>query len=141
MNQLTKLNGLTINAVIHPDQKLLIKGTLKNDAKPVQKAQSSNYYTVHSGDSWWSIANAHGTNMYTLASLNGKSIYSVIYPGQILKFSGSVTASSKAYYTVKKGDTVSGIAGQYGVSISQIKSLSGLKNVNYIYVGQSLRVK
>jgi LysM repeat protein len=42
---------------------------------------------------------------------------------------------------VKKGDTVSGIASQYGVSVSQIESLTGLKNINLIYVGQSLRIK
>ncbi|MBZ2405107.1 LysM peptidoglycan-binding domain-containing protein [Liquorilactobacillus hordei] len=141
MYQLAKLNGQTISTVIHPNDQLKLKGTLKNDAKPVQKAQSSNYYTVHYGDSWWSIAYANGMNMHTLANLNGKSIYSVIYPGQTLKISGSVTTSSKVYYTVKKGDTVSKIANNYGISTSQIKNLSGLKNINLIFIGQSLRIK
>ncbi|MFT8869564.1 LysM peptidoglycan-binding domain-containing protein [Liquorilactobacillus nagelii] len=104
-------------------------------------SQSSGTYIVKSGDSWWAIANRYGISMYTLASLNGKSIYSTIYPGQIIKVLGSAATSSKVYYTVKKGDTVSGIANLYGVSISQIKNLSGLKNANFIYVGQSLRVK
>ncbi|MCP0887793.1 LysM peptidoglycan-binding domain-containing protein [Ligilactobacillus sp. WILCCON 0076] len=102
---------------------------------------SSGTYTVKSGDSWWAIANRYSINMYTLANLNGKSIYSTIYPGQVLKISKSETTSSKVYYTVKKGDTVSSIANKYGVSINQIKNLSGLKNTDYIYVGQSLRVK
>jgi LysM repeat protein/GH25 family lysozyme M1 (1,4-beta-N-acetylmuramidase) len=102
---------------------------------------SSGTYTVRYGDSWWAIANRYGINMYTLASLNGKSIYSTIYPGQVLKVSESAATSSKVYYTVRKGDTVSGIASQYDVSVSQIKSLTELKNVNLIYVGQSLRVK
>ena len=55
---------------------------------PAQKQQpqpSANTYTVRYGDSWWSIANLHGMNMYTLAQINGKSINSVIYPGQVLK--------------------------------------------------------
>ncbi|MFT8392545.1 MAG: LysM peptidoglycan-binding domain-containing protein [Liquorilactobacillus ghanensis] len=115
-------------------------------AQDVQLTSSSsqpttNTYTVKSGDSWWAIANRYGISIYTLASLNGKSIYSTIYPGQVLKASGSATTSSKEYYTVKKGDTVSKIASQYGVSVNQIKSLSGLKNANLIYVGQSLRAK
>ncbi|MFT9005958.1 MAG: LysM peptidoglycan-binding domain-containing protein, partial [Liquorilactobacillus hordei] len=141
MYQLAKLNGQTISTVIHPNDQLKLKGTLKNDAKPVQKAQSSNYYTVRYGDSWWSIAYANGMNMHTLANLNGKSIYSVIYPGQTLKISGSVTTSSKVYYTVKKGDTISKIANIYGISTSQIKNLSGLRNINLIFIGQSLRIK
>ncbi|WP_260184363.1 LysM peptidoglycan-binding domain-containing protein [Lacticaseibacillus paracasei] len=42
------------------------------------------YYTVRSGDSFWSIAGKYGISMYTLAANNGKSIYSLIYPGESL---------------------------------------------------------
>ena len=42
------------------------------------------YYTVRSGDSFWSIASKYGISMYTLAANNGKSIYSLIYPGESL---------------------------------------------------------
>ncbi|WP_241494168.1 GH25 family lysozyme [Lactiplantibacillus plantarum] len=45
---------------------------------------SHTYYTVKSGDSWWSIAQHNGLSMYTLASQNGKTIYTTIYPGQRL---------------------------------------------------------
>lgn len=42
---------------------------------------SHTYYTVKSGDSFWSIANKYGLNLYTLASQNGLSINSMIHPG------------------------------------------------------------
>ncbi|MCG0690155.1 LysM peptidoglycan-binding domain-containing protein [Lactiplantibacillus plantarum] len=45
---------------------------------------SHTYYTVKSGDSWWTIAQHNGLSMTTLASQNGKSIYTTIYPGQRL---------------------------------------------------------
>ncbi|WP_191982708.1 GH25 family lysozyme [Lacticaseibacillus paracasei] len=45
---------------------------------------SHTYYTVRSGDSFWSIAYKYGISMYTLAANNGKSIYSLIYPGESL---------------------------------------------------------
>jgi GH25 family lysozyme M1 (1,4-beta-N-acetylmuramidase) len=45
---------------------------------------SHTYYTVKSGDSFWSIASKYGISMYTLAANNGKSIYSLIYPGESL---------------------------------------------------------
>ena len=45
---------------------------------------SHTYYTVNSGDSWWTIAQRNGLSMTTLASQNGKSIYTTIYPGQRL---------------------------------------------------------
>lgn len=45
---------------------------------------SHTYYTVKSGDSWWSIAQRNGLSMTALASQNGKTIYTTIYPGQRL---------------------------------------------------------
>lgn len=66
--------------------------------KPVQP---NGTYTVKPGDSWWAIANAHGMNMYTLASINGKSINSVIHPGEVLK----LTTSTRQSNPVKSGSS------------------------------------
>ncbi|WP_152629347.1 LysM peptidoglycan-binding domain-containing protein, partial [Lacticaseibacillus paracasei] len=35
--------------------------------------------------SWWAIAHRYGLNMDNLAALNGKTIYSVIHPGDQLR--------------------------------------------------------
>lgn len=51
------------------------------------------------------------------------------------------SAVAKVYYTVKSGDTVSGIALKYKTSSSAIVRLNGLANANKIYIGQKLRVK
>lgn len=45
---------------------------------------SHTYYTVRSGDSWWRIASKYGMGMYTLASRNGKTVTTMIHPGQKL---------------------------------------------------------
>lgn len=45
------------------------------------------------------------------------------------------------YYTVKSGDTLSGIAAKYGTTYQKIAQLNGIANPNKIYVGQKLRVK
>ncbi|MFT8392412.1 MAG: GH25 family lysozyme [Liquorilactobacillus ghanensis] len=61
--------------------------------KPVTPQNSNNTaktYVVKSGDSWWLIANRVGVDMNLLAKLNGKTISSVIYPGQVLKISGTI---------------------------------------------------
>lgn len=49
--------------------------------------------------------------------------------------------SSKTYYTVKAGDTVSAIAARYGTTVTKIVVLNDLKNPSKIYVGQKLRIK
>lgn len=44
------------------------------------------------------------------------------------------------YYTVRSGDTLSGIAAKYGTTSAKLQSLNGIMNANYIYVGQRLKV-
>ena len=149
MNALAQLNGKTINDVIHPGQVIRVadKGegqsvsnkvnTTPAQPKPVQPANNTQYYTVRYNDSFWSIANKYGMNMYTLAANNGLSINSVIYPGQRLKVSGNAQATQKVHY-VKYGETLSGIAAQMNTSVSHLQAVNGIRNANYIWVGQRI---
>lgn len=100
---------------------------------------SGGTYVVRSGDSWWAIAQRYGMNMYTLAQLNGKSINSVIYPGQVLRVSGSASVSSNRVYRVRSGDNLSSIAYRLGTSVYHLTSTNGIRNANLIYPGQILR--
>lgn len=111
----------------------------RNDVEILQtsaqaKQTSGSTYTVQSGDSWWSIANRYGMNMYTLAARNGKTIYSMLHPGDRLTISGQTSRT----YTVSRGDTLSGIAGRLGVSVSALAARNNISNPNRIYVGQCL---
>ena len=45
------------------------------------------------------------------------------------------------YYTVRSGDTLSGIAVKYGTTYQKIVQMNGIANPNKIYVGQKIRVK
>ena len=136
MYQLAQLNGMSINNVIHPGQKIKVKGTIKNGAKPVKNTNTS-FYVVKPGDSWWSIAAKHGLSMYALASRNGKTIYTVIHPGDHLTISGQTVTATRAY-TVRRGDTLSGISVRLGVSIGHLVHVNRIGNPNRIYVGQRL---
>ena len=133
MYQLAQLNGMSINTVIHPGQKIKVKGTIKNGAKPVKNTNTSSY-VVKPGDSWWSIAAKYGLSMYTLAARNGKTIYTVIHPGDKL----TVSSQTSRTYTVSRGDTLSVIACRLGVSVGYLARKNSIINPNRIYVGQCL---
>lgn len=124
--------------------KVLLAGIMSwiscNDVEILQtsaqaKQTTAGTYTVRSGDSWWSIATRHGMSMYTLAARNGKTIYSMLHPGDKLTISGQTVAATRAY-TVRRGDTLSDIAGRLGVSVSHLVQSNHISNPNRIYVGQ-----
>ena len=50
-------------------------------------------------------------------------------------------AKSAAYYTVKAGDTLSGIAAKYGTTYQNLAKINGIANPNLIHVGQKIKVK
>lgn len=118
---------------------------------------SNGYYTVQSGDTLSGIALKFSTTSSKLAQLNSISNPNLIYVGQRLLVNQSCnsnssssgqssstttnTEASAASYTVKSGDTLSGIASRYNTTVNQIVSLNQLSNPNLIYVGQVLKLK
>ncbi len=49
--------------------------------------------------------------------------------------------SQKVHYTVKPGDTLSGIASKHGTTYQRLASMNGISDPDKIYVGQKIRVK
>lgn len=108
-------------------------------------------YKVQSGDSLWAIAQKHGTSVTTLKKLNSLTS-DIIYPNQVLKTSGSSStpaksnkpssnnkSSSASTYTVKAGDTLSGIASRHGISLQNLMKWNNL-NTTLIYPGNVFHV-
>lgn len=73
-------------------------------------------------------------------SVNGRYIRGFIHP----KYDGAKTEPKKTSkvvtYTVKKGDTLSGIASKYGTTYQKIAKENGISNPNLIKVGQKLKI-
>ena len=96
-------------------------------------------YTVRSGDNLSTIAANNGTTVAKLVSLNGLSNPNFLYVGQVLKLSGTATATPVRTYTVRSGDNLSTIALAKGTTVAKLVSLNGLSNPNFLYVGQVLK--
>ena len=50
------------------------------------------------------------------------------------------SSGSGRVYTVKRGDTLSGIAAKYGTTYQKIAKLNGISDPNKIYAGQKIRI-
>lgn len=51
------------------------------------------------------------------------------------------SSSGGTYYTVKSGDTLSGIAAKYGTTYQHLASINGIPDPNKIYPGQKILIK
>lgn len=102
-------------------------------------------YTVVKGDTLSGIASRFGTTYQKIASDNGIANPNLIFPGQVLKIYGASSGNSGGYgaktYTVKKGDTLSGIAAKYGTTYQKIAKDNNIANPNLIFPGQVLVIK
>ena len=140
VNALVTLNGIKNANLIYPGQALRVAdsgagSTVTKKATTPITSTGTQTYTVRYGDTLSGIASRYGTSASTLASINGISNPNRIYPGQVLKLSGG---SSTRSYTVRSGDTLSGIASRLGTSWTSLKAKNGITNANLIYPGQIL---
>lgn len=140
VNALVMLNGIKNANLIYPGQVLRVAdsgagSTVTKKATTPITSTGTQAYTVRYGDTLSGIASRYGTSTSTLASINGISNPNWIYPGQVLKLSGGSSAQT---YTVRSGDTLSGIASRLGTSWTALKAKNGLANANLIYPGQTL---
>lgn len=159
VNTLAHLNDIQNVNQIYIGQRLLVRQAASQTVAPSQPAtnnQQSNSgqssYTVQSGDTLSGIASQFGMNYSQLAQLNNIANPNRIYVGQVLQLRAATAnqqtttpnntsaSSAAASYTVQSGDTLSGIASQFGMSYSQLAQINGIANPNRIYVGQVLRV-
>lgn len=106
-------------------------------AKQNNTQATTGTYTVQSGDSLSAIAARFGTTVSALQSANNIRNANLIYPGQVLRVSGQ-TAQQRTY-TVRSGDNLSVIASRLGTTVGHLQSTNGIRNINLIYPGQTLR--
>ena len=155
--ELRELNNLKTQT-LKPGQEILLRGnsstmalasiateTTKEKTTTSSKPLSNKIHTVAKGETLWSIAQRYSVDPTVLASTNGIR-KNAIQTGQKLKIPGSVPASSSAKsherltYTVRSGDTLTAIAGQFKVSVKQLMSWNQLRSSTAIKVGQRLVV-
>lgn len=97
---------------------------------------AASVHVVRSGETLSGIAARYGTTYPELARLNGLQNPNLIYIGQQLKVSGAIVSNRS--YTVRIGETLSGIAAKLGTTYQVLAQQNRLTNPNLIYPGQSL---
>ena len=92
-------------------------------------------YTVKRGDTLSEIANEYGVTVSEIAGINGINNPNLIYIGQVLTIPAQKTSNTNnsgnigsRRYVVKRGDTLSEIALNYGTTVNAIVTANNIKN-------------
>ncbi len=124
-----------------------------SDNQRYSKQHRDKYYTVERGDTLSTIAKKLRVRQSDLLAANNLRNRNFIRVGQVLRLPGfaqvpkktSRIASAPAHtgplpktYKVRRGDTVSSIAGRFDIAVSELLKTNRLRNKNRIYVGQVL---
>ncbi|KRB44937.1 lytic transglycosylase domain-containing protein [Terrabacter sp. Root181] len=115
--------------------------------------------TVRPGDTLWHLALAHHTTIRAIVEKNRLTAGgSVIHPGQKLLVPGRpsstptrsatstpaqarpASTTATVIHVVRSGETMSGIATRYGVSLTKLLAANRLANAGLIFVGQRISV-
>ncbi len=162
LKKVNKLGGSSIRAgkhlLIPVSSKSLDKYTYsaKQRKNAIQNRSHSGHkrvYRVKPGDSLWKIAKAYSVSHRKLAAWNGIAPGDPLKPGQklviwvnkapaselsLLNIQPSGT-QSRLHYKVRRGDSLSGIAQRFKVSVTDLKRWNTLDS-KYLQPGQKLKL-
>jgi LysM repeat protein len=113
-------------------------------ARPIQQEEPATH-TVKGGETLSEIAAAYGVATAELMAANGISNADQIRIGQELILPDNavrIGAPDLAIptHTVEAGETLSQIAEAYGVTLTRLMYLNGIRDPNAVYIGQELRL-
>ena len=110
--------------------------------QPVAQTDGTTYI-VQPGDTLSGIAARYGTTYQSLAAINGISNPDIIHVGDRIVIDGVVSAQSSdvEYYTIQPGDTLSGIAANYGATWQWLAEINGIDTPDLIHPGTTIRVR
>ena len=153
-SQLAAWNGLSMNAVIHPGQRLTVhrrnNGSIpaaarKKDAGPSDDPAPAIIHVVKYGDTLSHIAQRHGTTALELAQFNRIKKSAILRPGQKLHVIPAAYAKAPAgresiRYRVKRGDSLWEISRLFGVSVASLRKWNRLAKGELLMPGRELDV-
>lgn len=133
------------------DRDYFTNGIFLNDTSKIPEdvtrdvEQEFEYITVRRGNTLSEIAVRYNTSYEYLAKINDIVNPNLIYVGQRIKVpvlsDNTIHDTSHRLYIVRRGNTLTQIAREYGVTIESIVELNDIRNPNLIYVGEVLRIR
>jgi membrane-bound lytic murein transglycosylase D len=152
---LARFNDIQPDGILRVGEPLRLPGAEQPPALLAASAGPglSGGYRVQPGDTLSGIAARYGVSVWALARLNGIQADGILRVGERLRLpgvgqpvtlladdTGPAPGLRTAFYSVQPGDTLSGIAVRYGVSVWALARLNGIQADGILRVGERLRL-
>ena len=144
VQELVSINNIANPNLIYPGETIRV-ATNSTIHGSETRGTGSITYTVQRGNTLSQIASTYGVTVNHIVQMNNIQNPNLIYPGEKLRITESSNTNlnpvmQNNYYTIQRGDTLSGIARRYGVTVQYLVNLNGIRNPNLIYAGELLKV-
>lgn len=133
----TNSNGRWGQSSAYKFRGCIINPSVKSSPAPAPKLKSVSVVAQEVIDGKWGTGTDRKSRL-TAAGYNYNEVQNKV--NEILS-KKKKPAAKTVTYTVKKGDTLSGIAAKYGTTYQKIAKDNNIKNPNFIKVGQKLKIK
>lgn len=104
----------------------------------VSLASGITTHVVRKNETLGGIAGKYGVSTAALQAVNGISNPNLLFVGKKLKIPPATIRQIE--YTIKKGDSLGGIASRFGVKSSDLIKLNQINQPNLIKVGQKIKI-
>ena len=142
--EIAEINNISNPNLIYPGQELRIPTNSTTEGEET-RGTGDIIYTVQRGDTLSKIAREYNVTVAHIVELNDITNPNLIYPGEKLRITESdvtnlnpIPKNNYSTYTVRRGDTLSGIARRFGVSVNYLVTANNIQNPNLIFPGQIL---
>lgn len=149
LSAIAQRNGVSLNALLTANPQIRNPDLIYAGQRihlPGDAPSNASTYTVRAGDTLSGIAQRNGVSLPALLDANPQFRASPdrIYPGQSVRIPGGGDGAPNATggsYTVRSGDTLSGIAQRHDVSLPALLAANaGISNPNLIHPGQRIQI-
>ena len=144
--EIAEINNISNPNLIYPGQELRIPTNSTTEGEET-RGTGDIIYTVQRGDTLSKIVREYNVTVAHIVELNDITNPNLIYPGEKLRITESdvtnlnpIPKNNYSTYTVRRGDTLSGIARMFGVSVNYLVTANNIQNPNLIFPGQILIV-
>lgn len=145
VQEIASINNIQNPNLIYPGEilRILTNSTISGNE---ERGTGDIIYTVQRGNTLLQIARTYNVSIEHIVELNDIQNPNLIYPGEKLRITESNVTNlnpidnSNNYYIVRSGDTLSGIARRFGISLSQIIQINNIQNPDLIFPGQRILI-